>query len=529
MGVKKIMDTFFASMQEQTMAGYGGRLVNTPMGPFRWNDTMQLWENVNNGMVMNNISFQDSIMMLDYASYDGGSAPITTVTPFTPGNTSYILYVNFDGGTLGTQFSFLRSGSATYLGLTGLVQTVGGNTPRFNVWSQAPQGLVIEPSRTNYLRYNEGFAITPPGTSGGWTLTNCTRTVDSTIFAPNGLSAANYPIYLQSPAAVPFAWAFSTITTSGVTANDFYAGSVWLRARTATSGTINVVGTCAGNQITIPCNLRVVSGPGSIENSPTGELNWKGVVGLSTTEWTRIEWTPQPPFITTNWSNIIFRVAINYYKGAAYGNAQVGTGDSIYIWGAQYERGNSASSFISAPSFTTVTRNADNVYQQTGLTSWFSGASGTFALEFNTIPDISGTSLNRQILLSTSSLTNKTLFVGYTGGTQNLIFGSQSKTVTIPGLKSANKLAFSYVRGSDAGITASLNGGLTYFTIGNISNLGTGSYGDWFTLGCCAGESNLFPGDIDTSSFTRHMNGTISSFKYWNKVLSSSDLQAETD
>jgi hypothetical protein len=531
MGVKRIMETFFAGMQDQSMSGFGGRIVNTPMGPFRWNDTMQLWENVNNGMVMNNISFQDSMMMMDYASYDGGSAPITSVTPFTPGNTSYILYVNFAGATLGTQFSFLRTGSASYLDSSGLVKTVSGNTPRFNVWSQAPQGLVIEQSRTNYLRYNDGFSVSPSQANGGWALTNCTRTVDGTVYAPDGNTGACYPIYLRAPVAVPFAWISSTVSTSGVTANDFYTGSVWLRARTATSGTINIVGTSGPNQITIPCDLRIISGPGSIEASPTlSEPHWKGVVGLSTSEWTRIEWTPQTRLTATNWSNIVFRVAINYYKGAAYGNAQVGTGDSIYIWGAQYERGNCASSFISAPSLTTVTRNADNVFQQTGLTSWFSGASGTFALEFNTQTDLSGTSLNRQLLLATSSLSNKTLFVGYTGGTQNLIFGSQTKTVIIPGLKTSNKLAFSYTRGTDAGITASLNGGLTYFTIGNISSLGTGAYGDWLTIGCCGSDDgSLNPGDINTSSFTRHMNGTISSFKYWNKVLSSSDLQAETD
>lgn len=72
MGVKRIMETFFSGMHDQSMSGFGGRIVNTPMGPFRWNDTMQLWENVNNGMVMNNISFQDSMFMIDYSSTLGG-------------------------------------------------------------------------------------------------------------------------------------------------------------------------------------------------------------------------------------------------------------------------------------------------------------------------------------------------------------------------------------------------------------------------------------------------------------------------
>lgn len=63
MGVKKQMDTFFASLNE--MSGYRGRLVNTPMGPFKWNDVMELWENVNNGMVLNNISFMDEFAMME--------------------------------------------------------------------------------------------------------------------------------------------------------------------------------------------------------------------------------------------------------------------------------------------------------------------------------------------------------------------------------------------------------------------------------------------------------------------------------
>lgn len=70
MGVNKIMKTFFAGMQEQVMSSKSGRLVNTPMGPFKWNDTIELWENVNNGMVMNNISLND-LMMIGYESVGG--------------------------------------------------------------------------------------------------------------------------------------------------------------------------------------------------------------------------------------------------------------------------------------------------------------------------------------------------------------------------------------------------------------------------------------------------------------------------
>jgi hypothetical protein len=52
-------------------SGYSSKIIATPMGPFKWNDTRELWENVNNGMVMNNISFQD-MMLMGYETLGGG-------------------------------------------------------------------------------------------------------------------------------------------------------------------------------------------------------------------------------------------------------------------------------------------------------------------------------------------------------------------------------------------------------------------------------------------------------------------------
>lgn len=73
MSERKTMKTFFAAMNEQIgMGGYGSKIKSTPMGPFKWNDLMQLWENVNNGMVMSNVSLQD-MMAMDYGTESGDS------------------------------------------------------------------------------------------------------------------------------------------------------------------------------------------------------------------------------------------------------------------------------------------------------------------------------------------------------------------------------------------------------------------------------------------------------------------------
>jgi hypothetical protein len=86
MSARKTMKTFFAAMNEQVgMGGYGSKIKSTPVGPFRWNDLTQLWENVNNGMVMNNVSFQDMFIMgYEVNNNDSGSNIITTsLSPVT--------------------------------------------------------------------------------------------------------------------------------------------------------------------------------------------------------------------------------------------------------------------------------------------------------------------------------------------------------------------------------------------------------------------------------------------------------------
>ena len=102
MAVKKLMNTFFASLQEQNVSGFGSKIVNTPMGPFTWNDTLNVWVNMNNGMVMNNISFQDSMAMMDYSGTDDGNltsgiAYGTIPMVFTP--TIYNITSNYGVGS----------------------------------------------------------------------------------------------------------------------------------------------------------------------------------------------------------------------------------------------------------------------------------------------------------------------------------------------------------------------------------------------------------------------------------------------
>lgn len=103
MGVGKSMKTFFEGMENQFIGGYGPKLVTTPMGPFRWDDNRQLWENVNNGMVLSNISFQD-MMFMGYESTSGDNG-YSIVIGNTCANAGFTTTQNL-GITAGSQGSW---------------------------------------------------------------------------------------------------------------------------------------------------------------------------------------------------------------------------------------------------------------------------------------------------------------------------------------------------------------------------------------------------------------------------------------
>lgn len=83
MSERNTMKTFFAAMNEQLdTGGFDSKIRMTSMGPFRWNDLIQLWENVNNGMLMNNISFNDTFTF-DYDTIGGGENRSSSLIPAT--------------------------------------------------------------------------------------------------------------------------------------------------------------------------------------------------------------------------------------------------------------------------------------------------------------------------------------------------------------------------------------------------------------------------------------------------------------
>ncbi len=193
MGVGKDMKTFFAAMNEQVgMGGYGGKIKTTPMGPFRWNDTIQLWENVNNGMTMNNVAFQDMFMM-DYESNSGDSGSAVsanfnpTLTPADWGNLNTMDTPSTDywASSSGPQLLVANAANVAFSDLSGpitvtLTQSgVGGAAPaaiKYSLNGGAAQtySTPITINNTNTLKVG---ASTPGGVgtrTGNIIVTNTT-------------------------------------------------------------------------------------------------------------------------------------------------------------------------------------------------------------------------------------------------------------------------------------------------------------------------------------------------------------------
>jgi hypothetical protein len=120
MGAKDTMQNFFMGMDGQMTSGYGAKTISTPMGPFKWDDNINMWVNTNNGMVMSNISFQDQFAMIDYGTSDGSGFqgdPVTlSISPTSWGN--------FNAGSAASDIWASASGPTTLGSATAVTFTI---------------------------------------------------------------------------------------------------------------------------------------------------------------------------------------------------------------------------------------------------------------------------------------------------------------------------------------------------------------------------------------------------------------------
>ena len=235
-----------------------------------------------------------------------------------------------------------------------VLQTAASGVPRFdhNPTTDESLGLLIEEQRTNICLQSEDFSTT-------WTNQESTEEVNVAI-APSGTLTADK---LIPTTANDSHWISQSVTpTAAAHTFSFYAKAAGY----------SIVQVLNGTDATDRINFDLSNGTVGSATTYTGTITAVG------NGWYRCTATYTTSATTSAWT----RIAIVPSSTSARAAAFAGNGFSgVFLWGAQFELGAFATSYIPTVA-STVTRNADSA-QMTGtnFSGWFSADQGTLYAE----------------------------------------------------------------------------------------------------------------------------------------------------
>ena len=322
-----------------------------------------------------------------------------------------VLYDVVPNSTLG-DMGVVRATTATRVNSSGLIESLAVNVPRLDYTGSTCPSILVEPQRTNLCLYSEEFD------NAYWTKTGTTTpiiTANSTS-SPNGTMTAD--LFTGTGGLGQRLQIVNTLSLSTP-----YSISVFLKANTATTATINVFDGSTDRYATLTFSTGAVSIIGS---------------GITAS--------------VINFTNGWYRLVVNYQSFATTTVStqfSISGSSSYFIWGAQLEQGSNATSYI--PTTTaSVTRNADLI-SKTGISSLIGQTEGTIYFETN---KLFVDSLCGYINISESTQ-NRILIYGVASNNQLLIQVKINNvsilhSATFIGMSSNAKVAFGYKNGDSA-------------------------------------------------------------------------------
>lgn len=296
-------------------------------------------------------------------------------------------------------FSVTRNTTATRVNENGLIESVAANVPRIDYLNGSCGELLVEPQRTNLLRYSEEFdngawakanggsAAAPIVTANAGTAPDGTTTADRVQFSTVGSTSLDRSILRQN------------VTTSAVD-NSL---SFYVKLNSGTS------------PVTMAFHFN----------------NFISNTFSVTDEWTKVTMSDTALVVATNFGIML------------QGNVTALSAD-VLVWGAQLEAGSYATSYIPTVA-STVTRNAD-VISKTSIASLLGDSEGALFVEAS----VFDTSIPHGISISDGTANNRFSLI-IPRGTGNLGLDSSVSGVIESGISgssiSANviyKIAASY-------------------------------------------------------------------------------------
>lgn len=308
-----------------------------------------------------------------------------------------------------------RASTGTCFDYTGKVRTAAVNEPRFDHKPDtlASLGLLIEGSSTNLVLYSEELD------NAAWTKTRLSITANATT-APDGAATADKLVEDATASNTHLISVAPTVSVSTV-----HTISVFAKAGTRTAFDL-VVG--QGATYTAR-NFNLTTG--------LTEVNKSGMNDAGTTDSSMVA-------LPNGWYRCT--VTMNLTQASAVGVAQIvltnganasysGDGVSyLYIWGAQVEAGEFATSYIKTTSAQATRAQDLPSMSGTNFSSWFNPTEGTFLAEFDYLGFTAtsfgavfqvndGTSDNRIGITSVDAgSSNKVYAYSYSGGASQVDF-----------------------------------------------------------------------------------------------------------
>jgi hypothetical protein len=324
----------------------------------------------------------------------------------------------------------VRATTATRVNSAGLIESVAINVPRLDYTGGSCPSILLEPARTNLVLYSEEFD------NASWTKTNTTITANSST-SPDGTSTADILVENSTSNVVFGVNALSR--PSGLTLTTTYSVSFFAKKITRDFCYYNDFNGFQIPSVRVYFNLST----GLVGTSTLGVLNPK--MENYGNGWYRCSFQ----FVATIGTQIDYRIA-----SATTDNVSTYTGvigqQAIAIWGAQFETGSNATSYI--PTTTaTVTRNAD-VISKTGVSSLIGQTEGTLFLDAKYLA--SATSSGRWFKLF--GVSNEIgLALNGVNSVRAIINGLSDTITTSPKTDLGIKIAFAY---NATGVVLFING-----------------------------------------------------------------------